>query len=103
MRLNNPPALVCVEAVDLVALSILLTCSLLSTQPTSISPPCVPAKMYCSDTASARIDLSCFMRCDSAGVRLSRGAPFAMLPLLLPLVLDMLLSWLGGPVIGIVS
>jgi hypothetical protein len=26
-----------------------------------------------------------------------------MLPLLLPLLLDVLLSWFGGPVIGIVS
>lgn len=43
------------------------------------------------------------MRCDSAGVRPSRGAPSAMLPLLLPLLLDVLLSWFGGPVIGIVS
>ena len=39
------------------------------------------------------------MRCDSAGVRLSR-APL-LLPL--PLLLDVLFSWLGGPVIGIVS
>lgn len=36
---------------------------------TKISPPCVPAKMYCEETARARIDLSCFMRCARAGVR----------------------------------
>ena len=54
--------------------------------------------MYCADTASARIDLSCFMRWDSAGVRLSRGAPSPM-----ALLLDVLLSWVGGPVTDIVS
>lgn len=54
--------------------------------------------MYCEDTASARIDLSCFMRCDSAGVRLSRGTPWPT-----PFVSDVLLSWLDGPVMGIVS
>jgi hypothetical protein len=34
---------------------------------TSISPPCVPAKIYCADTASARMLLSCTMRCASVG------------------------------------
>ena len=44
-----------------------------SLERTKISPPCVPAKMYCAETARARIDLSCFMRCARAGVRCADG------------------------------
>lgn len=97
VRLDDLLALVRIEAVDLGGVS-----PSGSRAPffhrTKISPPCVPAKMYCEDTARARIDLSCFMRWDRAGVRLSRGTPSPK-----PLLLDVLLPWLGGSVMDIVS
>jgi hypothetical protein len=64
---------------------------------TSISPPCVPAKMYCEDTASASMDLSCFMRCESVGIRSAVGTCFSA-----PLV-SMASSLCRGAATGMVS
>lgn len=67
---------------------------------TNISPPCVPAKMYCEDSASARIDLSCFMRWESAGVRSMNGSGWS--GSVVPTV-PMAVSLCGGTAVGMVS
>jgi hypothetical protein len=71
VRMYDAASLVGIETIDLPVIS--LEPSELAYARTRISPPCVPAKMYCDDTANARIDLSCFMRWESAGVRFASG------------------------------
>ena len=53
--------------------------------------------MYCDDTTNARIDLSCFIRCESAGVGFASGAGLSA-----PRV-SMMLSYCGGAAVGMVS
>jgi len=89
------PALVRVEAVHLHAVS--FTAATRFSCRTKISPPWVPAKMYREDTARARIDLSCFMRCDRTGVPMAFGPAFSA-----PLV-SARASWCRGTAAGMVS
>jgi hypothetical protein len=64
---------------------------------TNISPPCVPAKMYCEETASVRMDLSCLIRCESDGVRLTLDTGFSPAPV------PTMLSLCRGAAVDIVS
>jgi hypothetical protein len=95
VRLDHSPPLVRVEAVDLLLLAEVTGVFLEFC--TRISPPWVPANMYCDDTANARMDLSCFMRCDNAGVRFALGTGFAT-----PFVPHVISSGIGAAT-GIVS
>jgi hypothetical protein len=84
-----------IEAIDLHVIS--LERSRLAHTRTRISPPCVPAKMYCDETARARIDLSCFIRCERTGVRCASGPGLSA-----PCVSMMSPLW-GGGAVGMVS
>lgn len=75
VRMYHPPELVGIEAVDLHGVSWLQKKTSLCYGRTRISPPWVPAKMECEETASARMDLSCFMRCARAGARSDSSWP----------------------------
>lgn len=99
VRMYDSTKLVGIEAVNLIRHQ-MQESSKFSAARTNISPPCVPAKMYCEDSASARIDLSCFMRWESAGVRSMNGSGWSGSAV--PTV-PMAVSSCGGTAVGMVS